>query len=247
MSLSEDGRRVVIDPVDVNDSDGTVRGALVLCCTSIGEPIGYNPFQSMYFALIREHKCRDEGAVPEETGAARQKRIRALYQEVLSDLWGSEYRTQIPPAPIVAVSIGESTLAMSAESEEPGLATEGEEQQFPPRFTAGILRAPTLEEGGAQEYDIGSPRVGGQARSVLSDSPDRLLLSLKGIDEIWDEQAATHTEVSSEAEERMVELASSLHLLPGMESETVGFVTSVEQLIPDYRIAYANLIADKTR
>ena len=82
----EDGRRVVIDPADVNDSDGTVKGALILCCGSIGEPMGYNPFQSMYFALIREYSCRDEGAVPEETGAARQKRIRALYHEVLSDL-----------------------------------------------------------------------------------------------------------------------------------------------------------------
>ena len=79
----------------------------------------------MYFALIREHSCRDEGAVPEETGAARQKRIRALYQEVLSDLWGSEYRTQIAPAPIVAVSTGGSTLPMSAESEEPSSVTEG--------------------------------------------------------------------------------------------------------------------------
>ena len=29
-----------------------------------------------------------------------------------------------------------------------------------------------------------------------------------------------------------------------MESETVGFVTSVEQLIPDYRIAYADFIAE---
>jgi len=84
----EDGRRVVIDPADVKDSDGTVKGALTLCCGSIGEPMGYNPFQSMYFAFIREHKCCDEGAVPEETGAARQKRIRVLYQEVLSDLGG---------------------------------------------------------------------------------------------------------------------------------------------------------------
>ena len=88
MSVMEDGRRVVIDPADVNESDGTVKGALLLCCGSIGEPMGYNPLQSMYFALIREYSCRDEGAVPEETSAARQKRIRALYQEVLSDLWG---------------------------------------------------------------------------------------------------------------------------------------------------------------
>ncbi len=127
----EDARRVVIDPADVNDSDGTVKGALTLCCGSIGEPMGYNPFQSMYFALIREHECRDEGAVPEETGAARQKRIRALYHGVLSDLWGSEFRTQIPPPPIVAVNTREPILAMRAEIEEPGLATEGEEQQFP--------------------------------------------------------------------------------------------------------------------
>ena len=146
----EDGKRDVIDPEDVNDSDGTVKGALVLCCTSIGEPIGYNPFQSMYFALIREHSCRDEGALPEESGAVRQKRIRALYHEVLSDLWGSDYRAQIVPAPIVAVSTGGSTLTMSAESEEPRLATAGEEQQFPPRFTTGILQAPTLEKGGTQ-------------------------------------------------------------------------------------------------
>ena len=106
----EDGRRVVIDPEDVNDSDGTVKGALILCCTSIGEPIGYNPFQSMYFALIRDHSCRDEGAVPEESGAARQKRTQALYHAVLSDLWGSEYRTQIVPAPIVAVSTEDQHL-----------------------------------------------------------------------------------------------------------------------------------------
>ena len=72
MSTLEDGNGVVIDPADVNDSDGTVKGALTLCGGSIGEPMGYNPFQSMYFALIREHKCRDEGVVPEETGAARQ-------------------------------------------------------------------------------------------------------------------------------------------------------------------------------
>ena len=51
MSTMEDGRRVVIDPADVKDSDGTVKGALTLCCGSIGEPMGYNPFQSMYFLL----------------------------------------------------------------------------------------------------------------------------------------------------------------------------------------------------
>ena len=76
-----------------------------------------------------------------------------------------------------------------------------------------------------------------------SDSPDRVLAHLQGVDAIWDEAGATHTEVSSEADERMVELASQLHQLPGMEREAVEFVTAVEQLVPDYWTAYGKFVA----
>ena len=72
---------------------------------------------------------------------------------MLSDLYRSEYRTQIAAAPIAA-STGGSTLPMSAESGEPSSVTEGEEQQFPPRSTTGILQSPLLASEGTQEYDI---------------------------------------------------------------------------------------------
>ena len=79
--MAASGRAMIVNPDHISGSDGTLQMALRLWSVR-NEPVQYNRWQSVFFALIRDHGCRDEGAPPGETPSQRQTRIRRMYQEI---------------------------------------------------------------------------------------------------------------------------------------------------------------------
>ena len=85
--------KTVVNPDHIQDHDGTVRGALQLWSCRNG-PVQYNPWQSVYFALIRDHKIKDEGALLGETYADRASRVRKMYLEIQESLHGPDHMAE---------------------------------------------------------------------------------------------------------------------------------------------------------
>ena len=84
--------RVTIQEEDITGAaDQSVRAVLENWSRRVG-PVIYNDWQSAFFALIREHGMIDEDSVTGESAAERQARIRELYDEVLTALYGSAFR-----------------------------------------------------------------------------------------------------------------------------------------------------------
>ena len=67
MALS--GRATIQQSDIIGVVDGTVRSALKCWSRRVG-PVPYNDWQSVFFALIREHSLTVEGSVVGETPAA---------------------------------------------------------------------------------------------------------------------------------------------------------------------------------
>ncbi len=74
---------------DLVQGDGTVRSALELWSALFGPAI-YNTWQSTYFLLCR-YGFTDNEAVPGESPADRQVRIRVMSEEIQKNLHGSDY------------------------------------------------------------------------------------------------------------------------------------------------------------
>ena len=79
-SMAQSGR-VNINPEDLRGGNGTMRRALELWSCRHG-PVQYNQWQSVYFALIREHGYVDEEAAVGELPSTRQGRIRGMFHEI---------------------------------------------------------------------------------------------------------------------------------------------------------------------
>ena len=54
----------------------------------------YNPWQSVYFALIRDHKVKDDEAPPGESPADRASRVRKLYLDIQESLHGPDHMAE---------------------------------------------------------------------------------------------------------------------------------------------------------
>ena len=85
--------KAVIALDDIKDSDGTVKGALELWSTKQG-PVTYNKWQSAYFQIVKLEGLTDAGAQEGETGAEKQARIRQLYDDVQTELYGEDHAAQ---------------------------------------------------------------------------------------------------------------------------------------------------------
>ena len=71
-------------------SHRAVRDALIHWNRRVG-PVPYNDWQSVFFALIREHGLIDYGASDNEPSADRQVRILDMYEEIQTALHGAEF------------------------------------------------------------------------------------------------------------------------------------------------------------
>ena len=74
------------------------------------------------------------------------------------------------------------------------------------------------------------------------DSPDQLL-QIPDATAIWEEEEATHTELTVEQDERLERFAAQLAQVEGATTEGLEFAVRVEQLIPDYRALYGEWLA----
>ena len=80
----------MIDPAHLEGGDGKSMQLGLRLWSSHNSPILYNDFQSLYFQLMKMG-YEDEGAPDVETSAERQVRMKAMYQEVQSEIHGSEH------------------------------------------------------------------------------------------------------------------------------------------------------------
>ena len=80
--------KVAVNPEHLEGNDGTVYHGLQLWSCWNG-PVQYNAWQSVYFSLIRDFKLKDEAPMG-ETQAEKQARIRAMYNEIQGENYGSD-------------------------------------------------------------------------------------------------------------------------------------------------------------
>ena len=94
----------------------------------------------------------------------------------------------------------------------------------------------SMRDALAERFPIGTP--GTSPSSIAGDSPDRMLHQQEA-QEIWDNDGCTHTEMSDDADERLLRLAAKLAEMEGAEPPQVRFVVRVDQLMREYREQYS--------
>ena len=82
--------RAQVDPEDIRDANGTVRTELEMWSRANG-PVTYNKWQSVYFALLREHGLQDDEVQENESMGDKQKRIRDLYRVIQGAVHGPDH------------------------------------------------------------------------------------------------------------------------------------------------------------
>ena len=227
MALSE---RVTINPDHIKDGDGTVRRALELWSCRYG-PVGYNLWQSAYFALIRDHAINDVEAAPGESQQVKHQRIRAMFNEIQEAIHGPDYLAQ--------AVLQKDKRARLEQVEGQALGTAAEDRIVPViaqqqgRYTA------TLLSGNPVQYQMHTPRGGENVPDP--ESPDRLL-SRPEVEALW--ETATHTEATEEQDERHQGLAAKVSQVVGAETTGIQFIIEVDQLLPDYRALYGEWVQE---
>ena len=227
--------KVVIDPEHVKDGDGTLRTALQLWCCRNG-PVQFNQWQSAFFALARMPGLTDEETSAGESLSTKQKRIRDMYDEIQGAIYGSDHKA--------------AALLKVRASTEPAIGSEVapfqglQEQSLPAAGQVpGRVAAQGLPSRVAEEYVMATPSSEqAQTPEIADGSPDRFL-HLPGAEDAWEEEAATHTEITADEDERMERLAGRLLLVEGADQLGVEFVVRVEQLLPEYKALYGEWVA----
>ena len=208
---------VVINPDHLECGDGTVTMAMQLwSCRN--EPVQYNAWQSVYFQLCKQG-LTDDGAVPNETAADRQKRIRRMYEMLQTEAHGPDFK-----------------------AEAAKLARAGEGVQLRPPSAAGDVSslAEMYESLDASPGPLVVHRMDTPRRPTTPSefSPDKLLNNASAQD-VWDDEQATHTEMTDEQDQRLAKLADGLANVAGATEAGVAFILRVEQLMREYRTLYA--------
>ena len=90
--------KMTVNPEHLRGNDGTVRNALELWSSRNG-PIGYNPWVSLYWSLLRDHGLTDQGgnyeAVRKEMDRQdRARRIQQYYTEIHEEVHGPDFKAQ---------------------------------------------------------------------------------------------------------------------------------------------------------
>ena len=82
--------RVVINPEDLRDGNGTLRRALELWSCRNG-PVRYNEWQSVFFQLAKRADLSDEDAPEDESLSVKQRRVRELFNEIQEACHGPDH------------------------------------------------------------------------------------------------------------------------------------------------------------
>ena len=85
--------KVVVNAEHIAEHGGSLKRAMELWSRRNG-PVNDNTWQSLYFALLRDHGLIDEDVVAGEGQSDMQKRIRARYHEIQSEVHGPDHLAQ---------------------------------------------------------------------------------------------------------------------------------------------------------
>ena len=85
--------KVVVNVEHIAEHGGSLKRAMELWSSRNG-PVNYNTWQSLYFALLRDHGLTDEEAASGESQSDMQKRIRTMYHEIQSEIHGPDHLAQ---------------------------------------------------------------------------------------------------------------------------------------------------------
>ena len=82
--------RVVVDASHLEGGDGTLLTGLRLWSAS-NPAVNYNPWQSLFFGLIRDFKLKDTEAQPGESLEERQSRIWSSWNLIQGEIHGPDH------------------------------------------------------------------------------------------------------------------------------------------------------------
>ena len=197
-------RQVELDDAMLRDNDGTVGMSMRLWSSRFG-PTVYNQWQSAYFQLLRKG-FRDENVIPDETQAQLQVRLRAMHKRINEEFHGPDF------------------LALAIVRESPRAQAIDPDRGLGDQIVAAVpIAAPAPAPQGVDRGSGGSAALSvvysqaphtpeRDSLEIASDSagsPDTFLLNPEYAD-VWNQYADTHTEATSEAEERMQSMADHL-------------------------------------
>ena len=211
------GQRAEIEESDVAGDDGSLEMALV-SWTGIHGPVICNKWQSAYFQLIRDWEFKDEKAPVGEDSTARQRRMLEYYDQMQTDMFGSDHRIQA----------AKRQRSMNAPNQQAGGA-----------ITPGLQVALRTEER-PENYAVYTPKQLDIELEMQAEeeSPDRLLALPEG-QQIWDECRAVDSDEESEGrEDRQAGMTARLMDLPGATAAAAVFINEVDQLMPYYQQLY---------
>ena len=160
--------KVVVNAEHIAEHGGSLKRAMELWSSRNG-PVNYNTWQSLYFALLRDHGLIDEDVVAGESQSDMQKRIRARYHEIQSEVHGPDHLAQSilaqakrnaegkEDAGLPAVDIGTSADAGESRGRAtapilPGRAGESRTNARPPAKAAPRVAYDF------QQYQLATPR-----------------------------------------------------------------------------------------
>ena len=198
-------KKIPVVERDIEGNDGTVASGLREWSARTG-PVMYNAWQSAYFQLKRPpfsllEPEAVEGEMTTQAGRkAVQARCAALYHSIQRELHGGSWLVTamrrgitIPPEAdemSIPDDEHEESVTTLAVREPEGDGSQGRQEAG--RSAAGLPHAQT------EHHQLFTP----PRSEATTESPDRILEE-PGIEEVWHDHEATHTELSEEMEERL--------------------------------------------
>ena len=246
-------QRVTINPDHLLGGDGSMEMALSLW-SSRNPPVIYNQFQSLYYALRRDHNV----PVPLwGDGQTEQSWLRTMHREIQTSHHGPDFaalavmnqqRTLAADEFPAALPIGLVQQEQGGERRagKGGLTVQvfgasgadhrpvgtpvgggGEPASDP---VADELPSPPAGQGLPMNYEIATPRENQRAASEFSmGSPDHWLMTDQ-VRNIMADQEPAETEDSAEQKSRLGELAENLADIGDMDRDSLTFLVKIELL-----------------
>jgi len=158
--------RVVVNPDHLIGHDGTVKTALEMWSSRAG-PVKYNPWQSVYWSLIRDFGLEDVERVPGESQKDVAARIRRYFEEIQTELHGPDF---LAAAIVAERTAAGSDLAAIAEAEREGaIARRGKQ---PKRKAARLRgRAKPKDQRAQERGAVGGPENPTRPGEQLAEPP----------------------------------------------------------------------------
>ena len=211
------GQKAEIEESDIEGHDGTLETALVAWTGKRG-PVVYNKWQSAYFRLIREFGFADEKAPQGEDPTARQKRMLVYYDEMQTDMFGSDHRVQAT----------KRQRSSGAQNQQDGGGS------------ALALQVAVRPEDQPERHEIYTPKqLDLESEGQPEEESPEWLLALPEAERVWDKWMAGDSDEESEGREnRHAEMTAQLMQIQGATGPAAVFAIEVDQLIPHYQQLY---------